>query len=312
MDDEIGADLYPHIMAYVRETPWAITAAYLLLIKDVMAFRAAGNRLTEDELRARLAGARIGGAHDSNMAAHGDAGQSGSVAVLPLIGIIAHRIGTAGDISTEGTSVQGFTKRFRDAVADAGVGSIVIDVDSPGGAVDGVPELADEIFNARGTKPIVAVANTFAASAAYWLAVQADELVVTPSGEVGSIGVFGMHEDISEALAMKGVRTTLISAGKFKTEGNPFEPLTEEARDAMQAAVDGFHDMFVKAVARGRGVKPGEVRKGFAEGRTVLAREAIDEGMADRVATLDQTVARLRGKPRRAAASAARHRYRFL
>ena len=89
---------------------------------------------------------------------------------------------------------------------------------------------AQALLDARGTKPITAIANTLAASAAYWLATAADELVVTPSAEIGSIGVFAAHRDFSVALHNAGLKTTLISAGKYKVEANPFEPLSAEAR----------------------------------------------------------------------------------
>jgi ClpP class serine protease len=130
-------------------------------------------------------------------------------------------------------------------------------------------------------------------AAAYWIASAADELVVTPSGQVGSIGVFAAHEDISKAAEMQGVKVTLISAGQYKTEGNPFEPLSAEARAAMQKDVNTFGDMFVNAVARNRGVGAYSVKAGFGQGRMVMAQDAVKASMADRVATLDETLARL-------------------
>ncbi|NJN53292.1 MAG: S49 family peptidase [Anaerolineae bacterium] len=178
-------------------------------------------------------------------------------------------------------SVQKFTAQFRAALRDPDIASIVIDVDSPGGQVGGVEELAAEIFDARGQKPITAVVNTLAASAAYWIASAADEIVISPSGQAGSIGVFLIHEDMSAALAAAGETVTLISAGKYKVEGNPFEPLTEEARGAMQEMVNEYYGMFTKAVARNRGVKVADVRNGFGEGRVVGAGQAVALGMAD-------------------------------
>jgi ClpP class serine protease len=114
---------------------------------------------------------------------------------------------------------------------------------------------------------------------------------------VGAIGVFAVHEDLSESLAKEGVKVSLISEGKYKTEGNPYEPLSEEARAAIQGRVAEAYDMFVKAVARNRGVKPADVRNGFGEGRVVGAKQALALRMADRVATLDETVERLQRTP---------------
>jgi signal peptide peptidase SppA len=214
--------------------------------------------------------------------------------VLPLFGVIAPRAAQLNSVSgPSGTGVDAFTRMFRQALADPAVGSILIEIDSPGGRVDGVPELAAEIRKSRGDKPIVAISNTTAASAAYWIASQCDEIVVTPSGEVGSIGVYCAHEDLSGALEQDGVKVTLVSAGKFKTEGNPFEPLSEEAVAAFQADVDAYYTMFVNDVAKGRGVSAAAVRDGFGEGRMVMARDAVAAGMADRVATVDDTVRRL-------------------
>jgi capsid assembly protease len=155
---------------------------------------------------------------------------------------------------------------------------------------------SSEIYNSRGTKKIVAVANGMAAWAAYWIGTAADELWVTPSGQVGSIGVFAAHEDIPKALEEEGVKVTLVSAGKYKTEAMPYEPLSAEARASMQRMVDDFHTMFVAAVARNRGVATSTVKHGFGDGRMVLAQDAVRAGMADGVATLDQTLARLVGR----------------
>jgi ClpP class serine protease len=129
--------------------------------------------------------------------------------------------------------------------------------------------------------------------------------VVTPSGQVGSIGVFAAHEDISKALDMEGIKVSLISAGKYKTEGMPYEPLSAEARANMQQMVNSFGDMFTNAVARNRGVGSYTVKNGFGEGRMVLARDAVKSGMADSVATLDQTLARLLGRTSKVLSAAA-------
>jgi ClpP class serine protease len=139
---------------------------------------------------------------------------------------------------------------------------------------------------------VIAFANPMAASAAYWIGSQADELVVTPSGEVGSIGVLALHEDWSRAYDAAGVTPTFISAGKYKTDGNELEPLGEDAKAAIQARVDDYYSTFVKAVSRGRGIGAGEVRSGFGQGRLVGAAEAVKLGMADREGTLEDAISR--------------------
>jgi len=217
-----------------------------------------------------------------------------AIAVLPLLGPITQRAGLFTAFFG-GTSTEKWGQAFDDLIASSAVGAVVIDGDSPGGSVAGVAELADKVFKARGTKPVVFVANTWLASAAYWIASQGDQIVVTPSGEVGSIGVWSMHVDMSEALEKLGQKVTLISAGKFKTEFNPYEPLSEEAEAYEQEVVNRYYGEFVAAVARGRNVTAKAVRNGFGEGRMVGAKDAVAEGMADRVATLEQTVKRLGG-----------------
>jgi len=178
-------------------------------------------------------------------------------------------------------------------MAEPGIGSVIIEVDSPGGTVSGVDELAMEIFKARGTKPVIAQVNSMMASAAFWIGAAADEIVITPGGEMGSVGCYGMHVDFSEADAKAGVKTTLISAGKFKTEGNQFEPLSDEARAGFQKRIDEVYGMFVASLARSRGVSAATVRNGFGEGRMVGAKQALELGMADRIGTMQDTLKRL-------------------
>lgn len=275
---------YPRILRYVSETPWAMEPGRLLDILDVLAFKAHGGQMSKEEIREYC-----------GLSAATRAERAGAVAVLQLRGIIAHHIEQVQDISGPGgTSVEGFRSRFRSALAHDDVGSILIDIDSPGGSVEGVQELADEIRASRGSKPIVAVANAMAASAAYWIGSSADEFSVTPSGQVGSIGVFAAHEDISQRLEDEGVSVTLVHAGKYKVEGNPFEPLTDEARGFIQDRVDDSYARFVAAVAAGRGVFEDVVRDDFGEGRLIGSEQALKSGMVDRIETVEDAIDRLR------------------
>lgn len=284
---------YKRCSAYLTEEAWAMEPNALKKVTAIVADRRDGTRLTADEIKARI------GTRDEPPVST-DPG----VAVITISGpIVPH-----ADVFTEisgGASVDAITQQFRAALASEDVKSIVLNIDSPGGAVSMIPELGAEILASRGTKPIVAVANTFAGSAAYWLASAADEIVVSPSAKVGSIGVYLAHTDVSEQDKMLGEKTTLISAGKYKVEGNPYEPLTDDAAAHMQEHVDGYYDMFVAAVAKGRGVTAAEVRDGFGEGRMVMASDAVKQGMADKVATFDETLARMiKQKPAAAAANA--------
>lgn len=216
----------------------------------------------------------------------------GGVAVISLRGLIMPGMSLIG-LLLGGGGLQRFRAELREAVTSDEVASILIDVDSPGGYLDLVPETAAEIRAARDAKPVTAIANTSAASAAYWLASQASEVVVTPSGQVGSIGVFTMHNDWSEYDKRLGVKTTLISAGKYKTEANPYEPLSEEAEAALQGRVDESYALFLAEVAKGRGTTARAVRSDFGEGRMVRAKDAVKAGMADRVDTFEGVLTRL-------------------
>lgn len=309
-DQDAGQALgYPHILEAVTSTPWAILSSKLAVIMNVLAMRAAGHRLSKDEIRERI-GARHDEGDDEQpayrvLAGSGTRTQGGAVAVVPLQGTLAPRAGSMAE-SSGVTGLERWTSNLRSAIADPSVGSVVIDIDSPGGSVFGVQETFDAIRALRSSgKPIVAVANNMAASAAYWLASAADELVVTPSGEVGSIGVIAAHEDLSAALDRAGVKVSLITAGKYKAEGSPFEPLSAETREFIQSRVDDYYGMFTRAVARGRGTTATAVRDGFGQGRMIGSQQAVAAGMADRVGTLEDTVSRLaRGiweKPQRGA-----------
>lgn len=269
------------ILAYVIGRPWAVTPEVATVIADVLTRRSAGEgRLSAEELQPVLAAA-VRSREPADAA-------EGAVAVLPISGLIAHRARMVQGVSSQAsTSSELLAAQIRQLAADPRIAVIVLDIDSPGGSVEGIPELAAEIRRARAQKPITAVANALAASAAYWIAAQATELVVTPSAQVGSIGVYSLHEDHTAALERQGVKISMLRAPAFKAEGAPFEPLSDDARASLQAKVDAFYGMFVADVAKGRGVPAATVRADFGQGRTVLAKDAVAAGMADRVATLE-------------------------
>jgi len=270
-----------YVLQAFMETPWAILPRQLIILQEIVIRHVSGEKLEAEEIQARIHGA-----------ARPPARQVQSVAVLPLFGTIFPRANLMTDMSGA-TSAERFGAQFSELVNDPNVNGIILDVNSPGGQVGGIAELSTQIFDARGQKPVIAVVNHMMASAAYWIGTAADEVVVSPSSEVGSIGVFAVHQDMSAALEKAGVKVSLISKGKFKVEGNPYQPLTEEARSAIDARVGDYYDAFVNSVARNRGVKPADVRNGFGEGRVVGAQQALELGMADRVGTLQETIDRL-------------------
>lgn len=284
---------YGHVVKTVTESPWAIRPERLAAILEFVAVRAAGGQFTPEEIEARVGAA----------APRRRAVTSGAVAVVPLYGVLAPKAGLMTQMSGA-TSLQQFSQDLQAAADDQAVDAILLDVDSPGGLTDLVPETAALVREVRKVKPVAASVNTDAGSAAYWIAAQASEISITPSGSAGSIGVYAAHEDISGMQEADGVKTTLVSAGRYKVEANPFAPLSDEAREAIQARVDEFYGMFVQDVAHGRRVTVDEVRGGFGEGRMLTAHAAVAAGLADRVEPFDQTLARIAAGP--AAQAAAR------
>ena len=279
------------LIAEFLATPWALMPERLNAVTAVMASWSQNVAASADVLARIDADRTVRQARrQSNVSNSG-----GGIAVLPLYGIVTQRGNMVDDVSGPGsTSTQQFTASLRQALADESVSQILIDIDSPGGSVYGVAELADEIASAQGQKPVIAIANSLAASAAYWIGCAASEFYVTPGGEVGSIGVWQAHQDYSRAMDEAGVTTTLISAGKFKVEGNPYTPLDEEAQAFMQSRVDDYYGAFTKAVARGRGVPIAQVREGMGQGRVLGADAALTHQMVDGVATLDDVISKMR------------------
>ena len=219
----------------------------------------------------------------------------GAISVIPIHGMIEHRSSVILDLFG-GSSIEDIRAALRASVANPQVSAIVLDIDSPGGGVAGVTELAAEIRAARAHKRVVAVANTTAGSAAYWLGAQASQFLVTPSGMVGSVGIYAVHLDFSKHLEAEGVTPTLVSAGERKGDGSPAFPLSDEARAAMQSRADTFLAQFEGDLAKGRGISVEKVRASFGRGAVFLAQEAVAAGLVDKIGTLDEAM-RLASRP---------------
>ena len=283
------------LIAEFLSTPWALMPERLNAVSAVMARWSSHAPATAEV----LAGIDVDKVAREARRQTANSVSGGGIAVLPLYGVITQRGNMIEDVSGPGSvSTQKFAAALRQALADESVSQILIDIDSPGGSVYGVAELADEIVAARAQKPIIAIANSLAASAAYWIGCSASEFYVTPGGEVGSIGVWQAHFDYSQALAAEGVTPTLISAGTYKVEGNPYAPLEPEAQAFMQSRVDDYFLTFSKAVAKGRGVPIAQVRNGMGQGRVLGADAALEQNMVDGIVTLDETIRKMLLKAR--------------
>lgn len=217
---------------------------------------------------------------------------SGDIAVVNLSGFITQKPSLLSMLFG-GTSAEWFAATVKGAMEDPAVGAVIMNVDSPGGTVFGLPEAAAVIRASRGSKPLKAIANPLAASGGYYLASQADEVIMIPSGVVGSIGVKVAHVDESEALKMAGLSVTEITYGRRKVEESSARPLTEEGRESIQARVDYYGQLFEGDVAKGRRVSVATVRANFGEGAMLTADGAMAAGMVDRIATLDQVIAEM-------------------
>ncbi len=278
------------LLAEFLSTPWALMPERLNAVSAVMARWSSHAPATAEV----FAGIDVDKVAREARRQTATSVSGGGIAVLPLYGVITQRGNMIEDVSGPGSvSTQKFAAALRQALADESVSQILIDIDSPGGSVYGVAELADEIVAARAQKPIIAIANSLAASAAYWIGCSASEFYVTPGGEVGSIGVWQAHFDYSQALAAEGVTPTLISAGTYKVEGNPYAPLEPEAQAFIQSRVDDYFLAFSKAVAKGRGVPIAQVRNGMGQGRVLGADAALEQKMVDGIVTLDEVIRKM-------------------
>lgn len=217
------------------------------------------------------------------------------VAVLSVSGALVHR---SRYIAADSSYLLGYNQiaaDLEDAMTNSDVHAVLLNFDSPGGEVQGAFEFADRVMAMRGTKPLRAIADGLAASAAYLgaSAVDAGQLAITRTGYAGSIGVVMRHVDFSAAVAADGVKVTHIFAGSHKVDGNPFEPLPESVRAEFQSEINGLYEMFIDAVATSRQLSPEAIRK--TQAQTYRGQAAIDAGLADRLITTDQLIQEMAG-----------------
>jgi signal peptide peptidase SppA len=286
-------------------SPWAIMPDRLIEIQEIYMTHLRGEKIDLAGIEARL-GRPLNNEPKPYEVENG-------VAVLALDGVISKRMNIFQKISG-GVSSELARRDFLQAMADPEVHSIVLYIDSPGGAVDGTQELAREIYNARGSgKNLVAFSDGLMASAAYWIGAQAHRVYI--SGDtvtVGSVGVVARHIDVSQMEQRMGVKTTEITAGRYKRAASEYEPLSETGRRTIQEMLDHIYGIFLADVAKARPqlslepVKSGKEESiPWADGRLFLGSQAIDAGLVDGVATLADLIASLSDDPSRYLARAA-------
>lgn len=308
-----GANKFRNVLTHFYGTPWAILPAKLTELRAVLWRRieqsADGGNVQLEQFSSgavisslpsspeQRGGVVVPVAFDDGLpqTVKSDNGSGytlvGSVAVIRVSGVINPRPSIFDEWSG-GTSHESVGRATDAAVADGKAESIVYDIDSPGGTVYGMPENAAKVLAARKVKPTTAVVNHVAASAAYWYASQAKEIVTTPAGQAGCIGVLMNSIDETEALKMEGIKDVLVSNtdSPYKSERYPQVPITEEAIAEMRKTCDAYGEQFYSAIAKGRGLRVPTIKADFGRGRMLLPEDALAVRMVDRIGTLQSVV----------------------
>jgi capsid assembly protease len=273
----------------VVSAPWAITPEMHTEVLGIYARHCRGEKIDVEALEARL------GVPLKNTTQPASVDPESGVAVIDISGVLAKRMNLFSQISG-GASTQLIGQQLAQALADPSVTGIVLYIDSPGGAVDGTQQLAEQVYAARGQKPIVAYTDGMMASAAYWIGSAADTVLIAgDTTQVGSIGVIATHVDRSMAQAQNGVKVTEVKAGKYKGHGSSNGPLGA-GEVTLQDQVDKLYEVFVDTVARNRGMTAEEIQAA-AEGRVFIGKDAIEAGLVDGVSTLAGAIALAAGTP---------------
>lgn len=283
---------YPHLASRIFNTPLLMHPEKLDAIIAGLGGRllgaepSLGDHVRDASLFATQAGAR----REDERNGQTYHVHAGGLARIDVFGGLAHRTRMTADSMV----IRGYQEVARAVEAAAGdpqVQTIALNLDTPGGEVSGAFELSASLRDLAAGKRLIAMVDAHALSAGYLLASQADEIVVTPTGMVGSIGVVMRHVDFSRALDSDGIEVTQIFAGDHKVDGNPYEPLPASVRADFQTEIDALYGEFVAAVVQGRGLTAEHVRG--TQARTYRAADAVEAGLADRVATFDQLLSEL-------------------
>jgi capsid assembly protease len=237
----------------------------------------------------------LAGSLTESLRHHGDAPYPvvDGIAVIEISGVLIHRGGWIGQSSGQ-TSYEGIAAQIAAAADDPAVRGLALEIDSFGGEVAGVFDLADRIRAIRGAKPVWAFVAEHAFSAGYALASQADRILLPRTGTLGSIGVVVLHADMSGQLDQDGVRVTLVHSGQHKVDGNPYQPLPEAVRDDIQREIDVLRFLFAETVAAGRAGRLSQEAALATEAATYRGVDAVAAGLADEVTDLARGFAAFR------------------
>ena len=209
-------------------------------------------------------------------------------AVISITGPIVREEGTL-------TKYYGFTSAnsaqlaMQQAESDPNIRRAILHIDSPGGSVDGLAELADVIFEARQSMPIIAHVNGICASAAFHIASQAHEIRASRMNMIGSIGARMQMFDFSEMFEKEGIKTIVIDTGVHKSAGAMGTKITDEQIAHFQGIVDAFFIDFKSAIIRGRPELAANLDE-LADGRMFMAEDALENGLIDSISNFQDTV----------------------
>lgn len=221
--------------------------------------------------------------------------QQGNTAVVSIQGPLVN--GNAGFMSLFG--VVGYAdirQALSEAVATKGVSNILLDINSGGGQVSGVSDLASFIKQVDSIKPVHTFSDGVIASAAYWLGSSARSVTISDTTIAGSVGVLQIHAERSKQLAQDGITATVVRAGKYKALANSIEPLSDTAKAEMQSQVNDIYDSFIGSVAANRGVSATTADTQMGQGREFLGKRALQAGLVDAIGNYDNTVLALTDK----------------
>lgn len=280
---------YPHIAARVFNTPLLIDQSKAEVILSAVGDRLGVSSFTNaNGMTVPVRGPMLAIEDEGYLAAsrEDDSGYDTvkSVAVIEVAGTLVQKSGYLRPCSGM-TGYDGIRQNFIAALNDSDVKAIAIDLNSPGGEVPGCFDLVDLIYESRGEKPVWAICNEYAYSAAYAIASACDRITVPRTGGVGSIGAVWIHMDFSQAIEDAGVKVTLVRYGGRKMEGNPYEAMSQSTKQRFQDSIDMVGELFVDTVARNRGISAKKVRD--TEAGCFLAGEGVELGLADSVMAPD-------------------------
>jgi signal peptide peptidase SppA len=266
----------------ILNAPWAITPHRLEQIHGIYAAWARGESVDVAAVEAKIGRPLVNDPQGYEV-------QDGA-ALIPMRGVMAPRMNLMTQVSG-GTSTELFVRDVRTALEDPSVRSLVIMADTPGGAVAGTQRAAAAVMAARGIKPVATYVEGLMASAGVWVGTAADVVMMeSATSQAGSVGVVATHVDVSKQEEALGVKTTEIVAGTFKRAASQYGPLTEMGRQVLQNEVDYLYGLFVSDVAAQRGATVEQVLASMADGRMFIGQQAVDAGLVDGIATLEETI----------------------